>query len=182
MTSRNLSFQSDWYNFDQNIRSYIGTLYSDWTPNFHTEVSYTRTDQANISNSLNGNDFAYFKINQAAIGTQAGGFLYAGPNVSRQANALTTLDQVGRIRGTYTIGQHSILLGYEREQLDVFNLFVQNANGNYTFNSIADLQAGNAASLTYANAFDNVKDDGAAAFSDVLHSFYIQTNGAFAPT
>ena len=174
VASRNLSFQSDWYNFNQNIRSYVGTLYSDWTPNFHTEVSYTRTDQANISNSLAGNDFAYFRINQATVGTQPGGSLFAGPNISRQANALTTLDQTARIRGTYTLGQHTILIGYERDQLDVFNLFVQNANGNYTFNSIADLQNGNAASLTYANAFDNIKDDGAATWGDITHSFYLQ--------
>ena len=180
-TARNLSYQSDWYNFDQNIRSYVGTLYSDWTPNFHTEISYDRTEQSNVSNSLAGNDFAYFRVNQATVGAQPGGQLFAGPNVSRQANALTTLDQVGRIRGTYTVGQHSILLGYEREQLDVFNLFVQNANGNYTFNSIADLQAGNAASLTYANAFDNVKNDGAATWGDVVHSFYIQDEWRLRP-
>ena len=180
-SSRNLSFQSDWYDFNQNIRSYVGTLYSDWTPNFHTEISYDRTEQANISNSLAGNDFAYFRVNQANVPGQTGGQLFAGPNISRQANALTTLDQVGRIRGTYTLGQHSILLGYEREQLDVFNLFVQNANGNYTFNSIADLQNGNAASLTYANAFDNVKDDGAATWGDVIHSFYIQDEWRLRP-
>ncbi len=173
-SGRNLSFLSDWYEFNQNVRSYIGTLYSDWTPNFHTEISYTRRDVENISNSLAGNDFAYFQVRQAAIGSQPGGTLFAGPNISRQANALTVRDQVGRIRGTYTLGQHSILLGYEREQVDVFNLFVQNANGNYTFNSIADLQAGNASSLVYANAFDNVKNDGAANWGYVIDTFYLQ--------
>ena len=180
-TSRNLSYQSDWYNFDQNIRSYIGTLYSDWTPNFHTEISYTRTDQANISNSLAGNDFANFRVITPSLNGAGAGNLYAGPNISRQANALTTLDQVGRIRGTYTIGQHTILLGYERDQLDVFNLFVQDATGFYTFNSINDLQNGNAASLTYANAFDNVKNDGAATWGDVTHSFYIQDEWRLRP-
>ena len=175
-SSKNLSFLSDWYSFDQAVRTYTGILYSQWTPNFRTEISYARRDTANISNSLAGNDFAYFQVK-----TAGGGTLFAGPNISRQANSLTELDQVARIRGTYTLGQHSILLGYEREQLDIFNLFVQNANGNYTFNSIADLQAGNATALTYANAFDNQKNDGAANWGDVINTFYLQDEWRLRP-
>ncbi|MBE7217546.1 MAG: TonB-dependent receptor [Caulobacteraceae bacterium] len=179
ITSRNLSFESDWYNFNQDVRTYTGILYSDWTPNFHTEISYSRRDVSNVSNSLAGNDFAYFQV-KLPNNTPAGN-LFAGPNISRQANALVTLDQIARIKGTYTLGQHTILAGYEREQLDVFNLFVQNANGNYTFNNINDLQNGNAASLTYANAFDNNKNDGAANWGDVIHTFYLQDEWRLRP-
>ena len=176
ITSKNLSFLSDFYNFSQNVRTYTGILYSDWTPNFRTELSYERRTTDNVSNSLNGNDFAYFQVK-----TAGGGTLFAGPNLSRQANALNELDQVARIRGTYTLGQHSILLGYEREQQDFFNIFVQNANGNYVFNSINDLQNGNAAALTYANAFDNVKNDGAAQFGYVINTFYLQDEWRLRP-
>lgn len=179
VTGRNLSFLSDWYNFDQSTRTYTSILYSDWTPNFHTELSYERRDTPNVSNSLAGNDFAYFQV-KLPNNTPAGN-LFAGPNISRQANALNELDQVARIRGTYTIGQHTILAGYEREQLDVTDLFVQNANGNYTFNNIADLMAGNAASLTYASTFDNNKNTAAVPLKDVIHTFYLQDEWRLRP-
>ena len=178
-TLRNLSFLSDWYSFDQSVRTYTGILYSDWTPDLHTEVSYSRRDTVNVSNSLAGNDFGYFQV-KFGTGTNQS-TLFLGPNLSRQANALDERDQVARIRGTYTLGQHTFLLGYEREQADFFNVFVQNANGNYTFNSVADLAAGNAASLTYANAFDNVKNDGGASFGDVINTFYLQDEWRLRP-
>ncbi len=175
-TSRNLSLLSDWYNYTQSVRTYTGILYSDWTPNFHTELSYARRDVSALSDNLAGSDFAYFQVK-----TAGGGNIFLGPNISRQANSLTTLDQVARIRGTYTLGQHTILAGYEREQADFVDLFVQNANGNYLFNSIADLQNGNAASLTYANAFDNNKNTAAVPVSDVIDTFYLQDEWRLRP-
>ena len=81
--------------FDQSVRTYTGTLYSKWTPDFNTEISYIRRDVDNISNSLAGNDFAQFQVLTNATPQTR---LFLGPNISRQANALTTLDQVFRIR------------------------------------------------------------------------------------
>ena len=49
------------------------------------------------------------------------------------------------------------------------------------FNSIADLQAGNAFSLKYSSAADNNKDDGAASFDYSLYSGYIQDEWALMP-
>lgn len=174
VTGRNLSLLSDWYNYNQNLDVYTGTLYSNWTSAFATEITYSHKNSSNITQNLAGDTFANFNIVTTSAGAAQTTRLFLGPNVSRQANVLTNTDQLFRIRGNYALGRHRITAGYEREWLDVFNLFVQNANGSYSFNSIQDLANHNASSLTYANAASNVKTDGAAQFGDVINTFYIQ--------
>lgn len=174
-SGKTLSLLSDWYSFEQILEVWTGALYSRWTPNLSTEILYSHKTVDSLSNSLAGNDFANFKIF-----TPGGGAVFLGPNISRQANALNNKTNAYKFKANYTIADHVLTAGYEREELNVFNLFVQNANGSYTFgtaaagNGITLLQAGTATSMIYANAATNNKNDGAANWDNTINTFYIQ--------
>ena len=168
-----LGLSSSTYLFSQPLLAFTGFLYSNWTPNFSTEISYTHRQTDGDSIALGGNTFANFNVflnnNNTALPT-----VNLGPDISRQVNALLTTDQNLRFKAKYSIGNHTITAGYERDQLDVYNAFVQNATGAYTFTSITNLQNRQAFSLNYANAADNVGADGAARWGDVDDAFYLQ--------
>ncbi len=174
-----LALGSTPYIFEQPLEAYSGYLYSNWTPNFSTEVSYTHRETDGITNNL-GAPFPNFTISPNGVAGSAisqAPFIRVGQDISRQANLLLTTDQLFRAKGSYTFsfhGQHTLTAGYEHDELDIFNVFVQNAIGTYTFASLADLQARRAISLTYANAASNNANDGAAVWGDVVHTGYIQ--------
>jgi hypothetical protein len=66
------------------------------------------------------------------------------------------------------------MVGYEREMLDIFNIFVPRSQGQWSFASIDDFEDRQARSLSYQNAFTNNAADGAAIFGYDVDSFYVQ--------
>ena len=55
--------------------------------------------------------------------------IYLGADDSRQANDLNYEATYLRLNGEYLFRDHAISFGYHREELEVFNLFVQHSNG-----------------------------------------------------
>ncbi|MDC7677100.1 TonB-dependent receptor [Asticcacaulis machinosus] len=173
-----LGLLSKWYTLQSNLKTYKLQLFSDWNESFSTEVSVSRKEVVNISNPLGGDDFAEFRV-YIAGGT--GSSVYAGPDISRQANALTNDVDNYRVRGTYRWNDHTFTAGYEREEVEIFNLFVQRATGQYVFNSIDDLDNKRAASVQYSNAASNDKNDGAAQFGYAVNTVYVQDEWRLKP-
>ena len=130
--------------------------------------------------------------------------MYLGADDSRQANSLNTEVQYIKLAGTYLLGAHVLTAGYDRETLDIFNIFVQHSNGGeYDF---FDNSTGNdaaCATLTAQERLDGVNGcspsgidrfelgrpsriyygssggsnnplDAAAVFTNVLNSVYFQ--------
>ncbi len=166
-----LALGSKFYTLETDLKVYKGQVLSQWSDNLSTEFNLSRKEVVNISNALAGNDFAQFKV---FIAGNTGPSVILGPDISRQENVLTNNNTHVDFKAKYRWNDHNFLFGIEHEKIDVFNAFVQNANGQYTFASIADLEAKKAASITYANAADNVKADGAAAFNYSTTSLYVQ--------
>ena len=164
-----LSTPSNWYNRAINMDAASLQLYSEWNPRFATEFKLARKQVQVRQDSLNGTDFA-----EMQIVTPGGGTVFVGPDEFRHANYLTDdLDAI-KLKGNFFLGDHTITIGYERELLDVFNVFVPRSSGQYRFSSIDDYQAGTASQLIYSNAYTNVKSDGAAAFGYNTDSYYLQ--------
>ena len=175
-STTSLGLSSTAYIFEQPLEAYTGYLYSNWTPNFSTEISYTYRETDGITGNL-GAAFPNFSISPNGVAGATTGtnpIIRVGQDVSRQANLLQTTDQLFRAKANYTLGAHTITVGYEYDALDVFNVFVQNAIGTYTFANLAGLQNRQAVAFTYANAADNVANDGAAIWGDTVHTGYIQ--------
>lgn len=190
-SSPQLDLLSQYYALDQNLKVYTAQLYSQWTDNFRTTLEYSHKEVDSIRAPLAGSSFPQFTIilpaaTQGAAPTK----LVLGPDISSQANVLDNTDQWLKFKADYTLGDQVLTFGYERDELNVFNEFVQNANGAYTFayagykysNSVTcggsdvftNLTNGAACALTYANAANNVKADGAANWGDVIHTAYLQ--------
>ena len=74
----------------------------------------------------------------------------------------------------YVTGDHLIKFGFEREEVDVNNLFAQNSEGSYVFDSTDDLRNATASGLLYNNAVTNNENDLRAIWGYEYNSFYIQ--------
>jgi hypothetical protein len=193
-----LDLLSQYYALDQNLKAYSVQLYSQWTDNFRTTFEYSHKAVDSIRAPLAGSHFASFTIvlPPATLGATPTK-LTLGPDISSQANILDNTDQLIKLKGDYTLGDHVITLGYERDQLQVFNEFVQNANGSYTFaysgykysngvicggsDVFTNLTNQSACALTYANASDNVSTSGAANWGDIIHTAYLQDEWSVRP-
>lgn len=164
-----LGFPSSWYNRSETVESFIGHLYSDWTSNFSTEFKVSSTTQATGQDSLSGAEFPVFSIE-----TSTGTSIAVGPDRFRHGNELDQEFMQYKLKAEYVMGDHTFKAGYEREEVDVNNLFAQNAEGTYAFASIADLRNQIATGVLYDNAITNDENDLRAKWGYNYNSVYLQ--------
>ena len=168
-SANRLGLASNWYDKSETMESYSVQLFSNWTDRFSTELKVATKEIITGQNSLYGTDFA-----QMTIATPAGGEIRVGPDIFRHANALTNEQTQIKLKADYLVGDHNISFGIEREDLDVFNLFVFQSEGEWYFDSITDFENRTGDLVGYRNAYTNDENDGAAAFSFSINSFYVQ--------
>ncbi len=168
------------------IDSYSGQIFSSWTDNLSTEfrISYTKNDTR--QESVDGTDFGEVQIRTFNNGETA--TVYLGADDSRQSNKLDTETFSMKFKADYSVNNHLFTLGYEREELDIFNLFVQHTETENRFDrvgtsglvinpdaNIDDFEIQLIDDLYYGNAGGtNNPDDAAAQFGFVTNTAYIQ--------
>lgn len=177
--SNELEFSNHYYERGAEINSYSFQLFSDWSDTFSTEVRVAYSELLNRQLSLGGTEFGEFQITTLndpdGDGTFSRATVYAGADDSRHANKLNHDNLAYKLAFSWSVGDHLITGGYEREDLDVFNLFIQEAEGEFRFGSVADLIAGTPSRVIYENAAPtNNPDDAAASFNYVINSIYLQ--------
>ncbi|WP_042145014.1 MULTISPECIES: TonB-dependent receptor [unclassified Pseudoalteromonas] len=167
-SSSRLSLSNHFYERGAELQSYVTSIYSNWTDDFSTEVrvGYSKLDNRQIS--LDGNSgFGEFRVKTG------NGDVYLGPDDSRQANKLKYDNLSLKLSGNYYMGDHELSFGYEMEELDVFNMFVQHNEGEYRFGSIEDFENG-IARVYYGNASSHNPEDAAGEFKYALNTLYAQ--------
>ena len=164
-----LGLPSNWYDKSEELESISAQLFSNWNDSLSTELKIATKEIVTGQNSLRGTDYA-----QMTIDTAAGGSIRVGPDIFRHANELKNEQLQIKLKADYLWGDHNISFGIEREELDVFNLFVFRSEGEYEFDSIADFENRVASRLQYRNAFTNDENDGAATFGFNINSIYLQ--------
>jgi hypothetical protein len=168
--SQSLTFDSTYYERGAELRSFTGSLFSDWSDNFSTELRIGKTELKNRQNSLDA--ASGFPEVQIRVGA---GTAFIGPDDSRQSNELNWDSQTLKLAGTYYLGDHTITGGVEYEELNARNLFVQHSVGEYRFNSIADFEAGRSSQVFYGSgAGTNNPADAAASFAYATNTLYVQ--------
>jgi hypothetical protein len=168
--STQLSLSNHFYERGAEITTVIGSVYSDWSDNFSTEVRLGKTELDNRQTSIDA--ASGFAEAQIRVG---GTTVYIGPDDSRQSNDLDYTNTSFKLAGTYYLGDHTITAGYEYEKLDVFNLFMQHTVGEYRFGSIDEFEAGLVDRIYYNNsAGTNNPADAGATFDYTVNTFYIQ--------
>ena len=164
-----LGAPSNWYDRAILMETASLQLFSDWNAVFSTELKLARKEVDTAQVSLFGTDFG-----EMLIATTDGGTVFIGSDEFRHANELANdIDSI-KLKGNYFLGDHTIMVGYEREMLDIFNVFVPRSEGQWVFSSIDDFEDRLATSLSYGNAFTNDAADGAATFGYDVDSFYVQ--------
>ena len=172
-TTRTFASPSQWYERGYKLDQQVVQVFSTWSDALSTEFKYAKKKVANRQEPLGGDTFAQMTIN----GFANGGAVVIGPDISRHANKLRNQTEQWKFKANYLLGDHTLSAGLERDSLDVFNIFVQNAQGSYVFNNLADFTNRVAASFTYTNSVlsnPNNPDDAAAAFGFTNTALYLQ--------
>ena len=165
-TTPGIGLSSNAYQRSVLLRAGIAQLNSDWTDKFSTETRFIYKSNEVTQAPLNGLGFAQFRVctdprnvNAVVNGvtnsvTNCGTapIISFGPDNSRQANELYFDTWGGSFLARYNAEGHEIRVLAEYNRNRSTNLFLQNAAGNYYFDSIEDFQNRRASSLTYANA------------------------------
>ena len=173
--SDEFEFENHLYERGAELESLVGALYSDWTDKFSTEIRIISQELDNRQNSLagngsvGGNDFGEIRIATDDVD------VYLGSDDSRQANDLDW-EQFGIIlRGKYYFDNgHTATFGYEQDDLEVFNLFIQHTETEIRFSSIDNFRNGLADAIYYNNAINGDLNSAAAAWSYKSHALYAQ--------
>ena len=139
--STGLSLSSYWYNQEKSLKSVVGQVFSDWTDNFSTEFKISKRDYDSVPTPVNGVRLPQISLNfagalpsDAPAGTSANTrSLLMGTERSRHFNVLRTNTLDTYLGGNYRLGQHELKFGLDRADNDVYNAFLQDTNGRYTF-------------------------------------------------
>jgi len=191
-------FENHYYVKGDENTTFSGFLSSQWTNNFSTDLFIGTQEQNDSQVTVGPLDFGDHQISDIDRNT-----IYLGADDSRQANDLNYDATYFRLNAQYLFNDHNITFGYHREELDVFNLFVQHSNGGeYDY---FDDSAGNpdfCAALDAQGRFDNAEcgttgldkfelgrpsriyygsgggtndpNDAAASFTNTLNAVFIQ--------
>ncbi len=195
--SPGLGLLSNAYLLGEEVNSGVVSLKSDWTDDFSSEVrlNYRKIDRSqepfggrsigqltvctDPTNPLNivgtvAREDDPNQCRQGLAGAPGSARVAFGPDVNRQANALTTESFGGDITLRYNVGSHSIkaLIGYNKFKVN--NLFLPNALGTFFFDSIADFEARRAGSLVLAGSISGDLDDVAAIYDYGTFVFGLQ--------
>ncbi|MEL6665557.1 MAG: TonB-dependent receptor [Pseudomonadota bacterium] len=176
-----LGASSAWYDRSETIETFIGHLFSDWTPNFSTQLKIASTTQATGQDSLNGAEFPSFAVFLREVDGDEN-YLVIGPDRFRHGNSLDQDFFQIKAVAEYSVGDHVFKAGYEREEVDVNNLFAQNSEGSYVFDSVDDLRNATAAGLLYNNAITNDENDLRAIWGYNYNALYAQDTWNITPT
>ena len=157
-------------------KSYSVRLFSTWTDRFSSEVRASKVDVTDIQGPVGGGEAQDDNIPRIQVFRDGNEIMLSGPGQFRSANDLQyTLEQY-KFAGTYDLDDHVLTGGYELDRLDVFNLFAVNATGTFAFDSIDDLEAGNASSISGAGSYTGDINDAAASFKRNVNTVYLQDN------
>jgi hypothetical protein len=135
-----LQMTSQWWNQSKVIDTVVGQWFADWTPTFSTELKLSNRNYNSVPQNNSVLPAMALQFTGAApVGSPAGvntgsRFLNFGTEQSRHFNILDTKTFDGYLGATWTIKDHELKFGGDTNTNKVYNAFLQNVNGNYTFN------------------------------------------------
>ncbi len=133
-----ISLSSHWYDQGKTIETYVGELFSDWTEDFSTEFKVSYRDYQSTPD--NNSRLPQIRVNFArplpagspAVANTSAGLVF-GTERSRHLNDLATETWNYYAGANWFLGDHEVKFGLDYDDNDVYNAFLQDTNGNYTF-------------------------------------------------
>ena len=138
---RSLSLSSHWYDQAKTFETVVGEWFADWSPNFSTEakVSYRTYESQPLNASRLPQITLAFPRTAAQVpaGVANGTInLVSGTERSRHFNVLETDTLNAYFAGNWYVGDHELKFGADFERNDVYNAFLQDVYGQYTFGCV----------------------------------------------
>jgi outer membrane receptor protein involved in Fe transport len=185
-----LLLSTNYYDVNETVQTAQLQLFSDWTPNFSTEFAASWREKNNDQAPKGGKNSGMWSVctrPTTPTGTTSfclspEGSVTFGGDRSRHSNVLNTDGYNLKAKGDLALGAHRITFGGEFDRQNIFNLFVQDANGSVEFLSFADLQNRVASRIRFAAACTGLdittcslnRNNAAATFSIDTITAYIQ--------
>ena len=139
LTSTGISLNSQWYQQNKVIETKVAQLTSDWTPTFSTEIKLSTRDYDSVPTVNAQLPTVGLRISgPLAEGAPAGlstanRFINFGTDNSRQRNVLGTKTDDYYVGANWLLGDHEVKFGADYQKNEIYNAFLQNVYGNYTF-------------------------------------------------
>jgi outer membrane receptor for ferrienterochelin and colicin len=178
-TSR-ISLSTQQYDQVKNFQSQVAQLYSDWTDNFSTEFKVSHRDYESVPlvNAL---------LPQVAIGSfdplsadpAAGGTVFFGTEQFRHANVLETETWNYFGAANWYLGDHEVKFGFDYEDNDVYNLFVESSLGVFHFANIEAFRQGQFSANSNLSIFNGYTLRAAAPGANPAAEFTLRNLGLF---
>jgi len=141
-SNRELSLSSHWTSQKKNLETIVGQWFADWTDNFSTEVKVSsRKYDSTFANNATSPQIALSFPGALPAGASTGvatgtRTLRFGTEQSRQFNQLSTDTSDVYVGGSLALKEHELKFGTDISDNKIYNAFLQNVNGNYTFGCI----------------------------------------------
>lgn len=133
-----ISLSSHWYAQNKTIETYVAEVFSDWSDTFSTEFKASYRDY--VSTPANNSNLPQVRLNFAgalpagspAVANTSAGLVF-GTERSRHFNDLSTETWNFYAAGNLFLGDHTVKFGADYDDNTVYNAFLQDTKGNYTF-------------------------------------------------
>ena len=134
-SSQALVLSSSWFNHVKSVESYVGQLFSDWSDTFSTEFKASYRDYSAVRVTPTNAPLisVYFDDGDPDNQITNGDYIRLGTERSSMGNTLLTETWNYFGSATWTLGDHDIKFGFEYSDNEVYNYFLQDAWGNYSF-------------------------------------------------
>lgn len=191
-----LGLRSHYYSTAERLHAGIARWNSQWTDNFSTEVRAIYKNYKQPADPLMGRDIGMLTVctdtdrltatgaaNTSANTTCSSGSpkLQLGPDQFRHANVVENEIKGGYIAANLAAGNHDLKMTAEGYQHWVYNLFVPQSLGVWSFDTINGFQNQHATSFTYSNATTGDPNDAAVNFHYMNYAFGLQDRWQVTP-
>jgi hypothetical protein len=159
------------YTYATKMSNIATKLYSDWNDELSTEIGVSYKDVK--SDSKTNSDIGAVE----AITFYRGPSFVFGTDRYRHANISQTKNLIVSFDATYLLDDHEIKFGLQYEDLNLYNLFGDNAKGSWEFASFTDFEGqtlGQYGDFSYGNAYTGDVNDLAYDVSRSQFSMYIE--------
>lgn len=165
-----ITMSSQFYKNVKSIETYVAQVFSDWTPNFSTELKVSQRDYDSVPQNTVRMPSVQLSFSgglpaDAPAGTATGTRnLNFGTEYARQMNVLGTKTLDVYAGANWNVGDHEIKFGTDLNKNKIYNAYLQNVYGSYNF--------GCESTWAYSfGAIDCTKATGAQIEAAVLENF-----------
>jgi hypothetical protein len=181
--TRSLSLSSHWTTQEKIFESAVLQLFSDWSENFSTEVKLARRTYDSVFNNNSDLPRIGIEFTDAVPPGVLGGTrtLIMGTEQSRHFNQLNTETDSAYFAGNLFVGDHELKFGFDYDDNEIFNAFLQNTKGNYTFSCLFAADCANSFEAGIPSSYTSQQPragltllDGAAQWANQNVGLFIQ--------